>query len=137
MLDARFSGHLAWQRSRDESISPVYYGKELTYHPPLRAGLRLDLIQGRWTLSYCARYQAACYWSRSNLPEYKSKEQWNHEVQARLCLKRPSMVLSLRVDNLLDEQQEDIRGYSLPGRSWFGGIELARTSLPGPHREGM
>ena len=32
------------------------------------------------------------------------------------------VALSLRIDNLLDQRHEDIRGYPLPGRSWFGGI---------------
>ena len=126
------TGHLTWQDARDLGASPIYNGKQLPYHPPLQSALQLDLAWGPWTLRYGARYRAAIYWARSNLPDYRSEPQWHHDLLARFRLASTRLVFSLRVDNLLDDRQEDIRGYPLPGRSWYGGVEmnLRRQSKP-------
>ncbi len=129
--DARLTGHIEWQRTRDEGVSPIYNGEELTYHPSLRGGLRLEWIQERWRLNYNTRYRAASYWSRRNLPAYQSPPQWNHDLSVHWQVCRPGVTLALRIDNLTDGEQEDMRGYPLPGRAWFGGIEL---DFHGPDR---
>jgi len=121
--DAALTAHLHLQKTRDESPSPVYAGKELTYHPPLRAGIHADLERGRWRLRYTARYQAASYWGRSNLEAFKSEGRWDHDLLLRWQL-HGRISCSLRIENLMNRSQEDIRGYPLPLRSWFGGLDL-------------
>ncbi len=122
--DASLAGHLTWQETRDEGESPIYHGKELTYHPPWQAGLQTSLTQGRLTLRHDVRYQDGAYWSRSNLPEFRSPGYWNHDLALRWEVQRRRAALALRVENLFDRHHEDIRGYPLPGRSWYGGIDL-------------
>jgi iron complex outermembrane receptor protein len=122
--DASLTFHLAWQDARDEGASPIYHGKQLTYHPPLQSNVRLDLIQQRWRMSYTARYQAGSFWGRSNLPEFETADQWRHDLLIRCHLKQQKVIASLRIENLLDSELEDVRGYPLPGRSWFGGLEM-------------
>lgn len=112
-----------WQESRDEGVSPVYHGNELTYHPRWRGGGRLTLSVGDWSLCYNADYRGALYWGRSNLPEYQNDGFWNHELLFRWRCRR-ELTLSVRSANLLDQEQEDIRGYPLPGRAWYGSMEL-------------
>lgn len=122
--DASLAAHVTWQEARDEGRSPIYRGKELTYHPPWQAGLQLDLTQGRLELRHDARYQDGAYWSRSNLPAFRSPDYWNHDLTLRWSVGTWGATLSLRVENLFDRHHEDIRGYPLPGRSWFGGLDL-------------
>jgi iron complex outermembrane receptor protein len=122
--DAALTGHITWQDARDEGVSPVYHGKQLTYHPPLRAALELALTQGAFSLRHEVRYQDGAYWGRSNLPGFRSPGFWNHDLALRWDLAPRRVALALRIENLLDERHEDIRGYPLPGRSWYGGIDV-------------
>jgi iron complex outermembrane recepter protein len=123
--DAALTGHITWEDARDEGRSPVYHGKQLTYHPPWRAALQLAWTQGPFSARHEARYQDGAYWGRSNLPEFRSPGFWNHDLSLRWEVRAQLIALAVRVENLLDERHEDIRGYPLPGRSWFGGIDVA------------
>jgi len=122
-VDAELSVILQWQSTRDEGTSPFYHGKELTYRPRLRTGFFFRLTQGLWGLRYDSFYQGKAYWGQSNLSVYQSKDYWTHDLQIHRRIAALGSI-SLRVENLLDQQFEDIRGYPLPGRSWYGGIEL-------------
>ncbi len=122
--DASLSGHAEWQESRDEGRSPVYNGKELTYHPRWRASLALEVKQGCFELRHHARYQDAVFWARSNLPEFRSAAFWEHDLMMRWHVHTDRLALSLRIENLFDARREDLRGYPLPGRAWYGGIDV-------------
>jgi len=122
--DAALALHVTWQDARDEGRSPIYHGKELTYHPPWRVALQLAWTQGPIRLRHEARYQDGAYWGRSNLPAFRSPGFWNHDLALRWEVRPRPIALALRVENLLDDRHEDIRGYPLPGRSWYGGIDV-------------
>lgn len=122
--------HATLQDARDEGVSPVYHGRQLTYHPPLQGLGGLAVGGRRWRLAYTARFRAGSYWSRSNLPEFKSAAQWSHDLQFNRSLAGPGLSLALRVENLTDATLEDVRGYPLPGRTWFAEIGW-RLSEPG------
>ena len=121
--DAGCALRLEWQDARDEGASPVYHGKRLPYHPALQAQANVDLVQGRWMLGYTAVFRSAAYWGRSNLEMFRTPEQWRHDLALRCRLIDGRLALGLRIENLADRELEDIRGYPLPGRSWFGEIE--------------
>ena len=123
-LDAILTQQITWQATRDEGISPVYHGQELPYHPPWQTLTRLDLSYERLSVRHTARYCASTYWSRSNLPGFESGAYWDHELTLRCAIVPARMIISLRLENLLDERREDIRGYPLPGRAWYGGLDL-------------
>lgn len=118
-----FSGHLVWQTTRDEGSAQLYNGKELTYRPPWQLQLRADWPQNAWRLGYVVSFRDEAYWSRSNLPAYRTEAAWLHELQLRWKA-RAGTTLLLRIENLYNAASEDVRGYPLPGRSWFGGVEL-------------
>lgn len=122
--DASLALHLTSQDARDLGVSPVYHGKQLTYHPPLQANVQIDLRQGRWRLGYTLGYRDGIYWGRSNLPEFRTAEQWRHDLAWSCHLAGERIVASLRIENLADDPLEDVRGCPLPGRSWFGGLEV-------------
>ncbi len=116
-----FFGHVHWQHTRDEGRAVLYHGKELTYHPPWQIQLGIEWPHGAWRLAYLAHYRDQAYWSRSNLPDYRTDALWLHEAQLGW---RPVSQgeLSLRIENLYDARGEDIQGYPLPGRTWYAGI---------------
>lgn len=120
--------HATIQDARDRGASPVYRGKQLTYHPPLQAHGRLEVAWRDWRGAYSAQYRSASYWSRSNLPEFQSEEQWRHDLELRRALGRSGLAAALRIENLTDAWLEDVRGYPLPGRSWFVEIDWALSA---------
>jgi outer membrane cobalamin receptor len=111
------------QDARDLGVSPVYHGKQLTYHPPAQGEARCDLGWRGWQLDYAAHYRAGSYWSRSNLPAFKSDDQWSHDLRLRYRLGDSGVAAALRIENLTAARLEDVRGYPLPGRAWFAEIE--------------
>jgi len=121
--DATLALRLDWQDARDEGVSPIYHGRQLTYHPPLQARLALDLGCAGWRFAATSRYRAAAYWSRSNLEAFQTDAQWQHDLQLRWRIPRSELTLAARVENLTDARLEDIRGYPLPGRAWFAEVE--------------
>jgi len=122
-LRPALAGYLHWQDARDEGASPVYHGKQLTYHPPWQAHARCDLTRGRWQVTYAAQYRAASYWGRSNLPQFRGAAQQSEDLTLRYRLARRGLTAALRLENLRNRPLEDVRGYPLPGRSWFLEIE--------------
>lgn len=126
--DARLTLHLTWQDARDEGVSPVYHGKVLPYHPALQGQAILDLVQGRWTLGTTARYRSAVYWGRSNLPMFRAAAQWQQDLSLRCALLGSRLSAAVRVENVWNREMEDVRGYPLPGRSWF--TELQWRPVP-------
>lgn len=123
-IEAALTQQVTWQATRDEGVSPVYYGKQLPYHPPWRTLTRLDLTTRRFAVRYAARHCASTYWSRSNLAGFESAAYWEHEMTLRATLMPNRLGASLRIENLLDQRHEDIRGYPLPGRAWYSGLDL-------------
>lgn len=113
------SANLTWQDALDVGVSPVYHGKQLTYHPPLLAHLRCDFTRGGLQLTGSASFRAASYWGRSNLEQFRSPAQWSGDASLRGAVPRTPLVAALRVENVGDVRLEDVRGYPLPGRSWF------------------
>ncbi len=122
-VDANLSLWCEWQSTNDEGLSPVYHGNTLTYHPRWRSSLLLQLSAGPWALHHNARYKGSVYYGRSNLDLYQNKAYWTHDLQLRRRVGN-KITLSLRLENLFDQKFEDIPGYPLPGRSWYGGITL-------------
>ncbi|MFH1144206.1 MAG: TonB-dependent receptor [Candidatus Eisenbacteria bacterium] len=124
--DAGFTLRFTWQDARDEGVSPIYHGKQLPYHPALETQAGLNLTQGRWTFAYTTRHRSTVYWARSNLEMFRTPAQWQHDLSAR-CRLHERLILGLRIENLWDQGIEDIRGYPLPGRSWYGELEWRWT----------
>ncbi len=120
---ATLFGHLHWQQTRDEGAARLYQGKALTYHPPWQLLLGLTWPQGHWDVRYIAQFRDEAYWSRSNLPEYRTGATWLHELQLA-WRPAPQGGLSIRIENLFGTRSQDVRGYPLPGRTWFAGIEI-------------
>ena len=125
------SANLTWQDALDVGVSPVYHGKQLTYHPPVQAHLRCDLTRGALRLTGSTSFRAASYWGRSNLAAFRSPAQWSGDVSLRTALPRTPLVAALRVENVGDVRLEDVRGYPLPGRSWFLEFEWSAGARAG------
>jgi vitamin B12 transporter len=115
--------HATIQDARDRGVSPVYHGKRLTYHPPAQGEAQCELGWRGWQLDYSAHYRAGSYWSRSNLPAFKSDDQWSHDLRLRCRIGNSGVAAALRIENLTAARLEDVRGYPLPGRAWFAEIE--------------
>jgi vitamin B12 transporter len=122
-LRADVSAHMTLQETRDEGISPIYNGKQLTYHPPAQGQAGCDIGWRGWQLGWTSQYRAGSYWSRSNLPAFQSPDQWSHDLTLRHRFGKSGLTAAVRIENLTAAELEDVRGYPLPGRAWFAEIE--------------
>lgn len=94
----------------------------LAYRPKHTANLGMDLAVGRWMLHGDGRYRSeieevflfprqapAAYWVFNANAQYRITEMVH---------------LSLKGNNLLDEQYEELARYRMPGRNWMFGVSL-------------
>jgi iron complex outermembrane receptor protein len=115
------NANLTYLDARD--TSPDRTDDLLAYRPKYSGGAGADLALGRWTLHGDARY-------RSDIeevflyPRQAPAAYWlfNGAVQCRL---NGAWLLSVKGNNLLDEQYEELARYRMPGRNWLFGVQYS------------
>jgi len=95
----------------------------LAYRPKYTGGGGADLVLGRWTVHGDGRY-------RSDIeevflyPRQAPRAYWvfNGALQCRL---NGAWLLTVKGNNLLDAQYEELARYRLPGRNWLFGAQFS------------
>ena len=106
--------------ARDQS--PDRTDDLLAYRPKHTANFGADVTTGRWLLHGDARYRSEID-EVFLFPRQAPAAYWvfNANVQFRIS----AMVMaSVKVNNLLDEQYEELARYRMPGRNWMLGVSL-------------
>lgn len=109
------------QDARNLSEAPSQRNKQLPGRPRDELYLRTALDLGPFTLSYELNHIAKNYLDRVNFRAVDSRD-----LHALGFAYRPTAWLRLGVEarNVTDEQAEDVAGFPLPGRSFFGSIKI-------------
>ena len=119
-LGRRFSGSLnaTRQRAIDRS-GGAFDGKQLPGRPrdELSANAGIDFQRGR--LYYRFTYVSENFTDRPNTASEALEERYLHDLGYRLDLPHDLRVI-LEVKNLTDDQNADVAGFPLPGRSLYG-----------------
>ncbi len=121
---ARLMLRYNYQESRNLSQIAYYQNKEMPFQPRHNFSLRSS-VHPKWgehsgTISAEYKYQSYNWLDRTNSPAYfvHSRNFVNLIVQYGLRYSDSSMELSFEVRNILNETQEDVVGYPLPGRTY-------------------
>lgn len=115
------------QNLRDD---PRYYLNELPYRPRHKAHARLaggvERLKGRVEVDV----QSSQFVNRSATTSVPARAFVNLGATGRVW-KRPEVLLSLDLKNVLDTQSWDYDGYPLPGRALYGTVSFSMAALNG------
>ena len=123
-LIEEFTVDLNYTRQDAENLSeiPSQRGKQLPGRPRDELYLRAAFDHGPFTLSYELNHIAENFLDRVNFRRVDARD-----LHALGLALRPVAWLRLGVEarNLTDQQTEDVAGFPLPGRSFFGTIKVS------------
>jgi len=110
------------QEARNLGDVPSQRGKQLPGRPRDELYLRAAIDHGPFTLYYELNHIAENYLDRVNFQKVGSRELHGIGIAAR-----PYAWLRLGLDarNLTDQRTEDVAGFPLPGRSYFGTVKVS------------
>jgi iron complex outermembrane receptor protein len=113
-ISAAYTLSFSANRSGDER----FFDKELPYHPRHRAHARASYAW--WRLSAHADLDAQTFQqtNRTNTDPIPGRARADAGISARL-LDAPGLWLDAEMRNLFDQQDQDLYGYPLEGRSFF------------------
>ncbi len=116
-----------WQRARDTSGIRPYDGQDLPYLSPVEVWVRAARRQGAWRPYLTVAWQDGNYRDRINTPEARAPARSMVGIGLswrRIRADGGELRVSVRVDNLTDNDVYDVEGFPLPGRSWHAGVEV-------------
>jgi outer membrane receptor for ferrienterochelin and colicin len=115
------NANLTYLDARD--TSPDRTDDLLAYRPKYSGGFGADLLLGRWTLHGDGRYRSRIE-EVFLYPRQAPNEYWvfNGALQCRL---NGAWLLTVKGNNLLNEQYEELARYRLPGRNWLFGAQFS------------
>lgn len=117
-----------FQDARDRSDIPSRRDNELAGIPPHEVYLRSELQAGRrWRPFYELAFTSANFTDAANLREVPSRT--IHTVGLRTLLFDGALSLTFEARNLTDDQVQDVAGFPLPGRSFFGTVAYRWPSV--------
>ncbi len=115
-----FTANYTYQDAKDRSAAPSRNGKQLPGIPANDGYARVDLHP--WDLApfYELTFASGNFIDRANRVEVPSRIL--HTLGLRYALPSMSLALTFEARNIIDNQIEDVAGFPLPGRSYFGTI---------------
>jgi outer membrane cobalamin receptor len=115
------TANITYLDARD--TSPGREDDVLAYRPKYSGGFGADLDLGRWMVHGDGRYRSQIK-EVFLYPRQAPDEYWvfNGALQYRLA---DDWTLSLKGNNLLDRQYEELARYRMPGRNWLFGVRFA------------
>lgn len=117
-LDANYT----FQRATDASGLPGLNGKFLPGRPRHDAGARATVHAGPGRLFSEIDFIGGNFLDTQNLVEINRRLLWNAGASVRF-LKR--FIASVDAKNLLNQRVSDVVGFPLPGRSFYGKVEVS------------
>ncbi len=114
------SGNYTIQDARDRSSVSYWRKKRLPGRPKYELFNRVEIFTDRFRLFHELEFVDECYLDRANLREIDSRTFQNAGFSWSPA---EHIMLTFEVKNLSDRHSEDVAGYPLPGRSFYGTIE--------------
>lgn len=109
----------SYQVAADHSYEPdsPYYGGQLPYTPWNSGSAILNIAWKKLELTYSFIYTGERYSSSANIPVNHIDPYMTHDVSLSYthAFKKWSLLSSLQVNNLANEQYEVVKGYPMPG----------------------
>ncbi|MCK4547969.1 MAG: TonB-dependent receptor [Candidatus Eisenbacteria sp.] len=119
-----FSGNLTGLDAVNTGPVSYAHGKRLPDRPELAAFGKVAWRRGRKAVFYEFDYIGGNYWNSYNGIPPNSKDPVRvrrlHGMGVTLPVGLPGMELTAEVKNITDEQVEDVMGFPMPGRSFYG-----------------
>ncbi len=115
-----FTANYTYQDARDQSDAPSRNGKQLPGIPQNEAYLRADYHPWEIVPFYELSFASDNFLDRANLIEVPSR--LIHSLGLQYSLPWTPLTLTFEARNLTDNQIEDVAGFPLPGRSFFGTV---------------
>lgn len=109
------------QEALNQSRVPSQRGKQLPGRPRDEVYARLGFEREKWSLFYELNFIGANFLDRVNFRRVDRREL--HAVGLGVTV-HPALRIGFEARNLGDEQAEDVAGFPLPGRSFFGTIKV-------------
>ncbi|RMF93570.1 MAG: TonB-dependent receptor [Nitrospinota bacterium] len=117
------SGNYTYQQAKDDSNIPFLRGKRLPGRPLHELSTSLELFDKRYgKLFYTLNFTSGNFLDRANLVSVPSRTIHN----LGLTVTPPGvkgLSLTFEVKNLTDNQIQDVAGFPLPGRAFFGTVD--------------
>ena len=114
-----FSGNLTWQNPKDTSGQKLFNDKQLPGRAKFELFQHTELYFPYFRVFHELSILSQNFIDRANLRKYDSRTIQNAGVII-FPFGKKTLALSFEVKNFTDEQVEDIAGFPLPGRSYFG-----------------
>lgn len=120
-----FSANYTYQDTRDESAAPSRNGKQLPGIPQNEAYLRVDYHPWDLVPFYELSFASDNFLDPANLIEVPSR--LIHSLGLRYDIPWTPLTLTFEARNITNNQIEDVAGFPLPGRSFFGTVAYRWT----------
>jgi outer membrane receptor protein involved in Fe transport len=122
------TANYTWQDARDRSGATGIDGNQLPGRPRDDVYFRASYRHGGWEPFYELNFIAGNYLKRANRPEDKVDARALHSLGLAWTLPWTPLTATFEVRNLTDNQTEDISGFPLPGRTFFGSLHWSWES---------
>ncbi len=114
------SGNYTIQDARDRSRIAYWRNNRLPGRPQYELFNRIEIFTRHFRLFHEIEFIDECYLDRANLRKIDSRTFQNAGFS---WSPTKHIVCTFEVKNISDRHSEDVAGYPLPGRSFFGSIE--------------
>lgn len=115
------TGNYTYQDAKDRSDIVYWQGNRLPGRPEHELFHRIEIFSDRFRLFHEFEYMNESYLDRANVREID--ERTFHHAGISFSPKK-GVVLTFEVKNIFDEHEADVIGYPLPGRAFFGTVEM-------------
>lgn len=115
------SGNYTWQDARDKSNIAYWKDNYLPGRPRHQLFQRVEMFTDHFRLFHEFEYMNASYLDRANVREIDDRT--FHHAGVSFSPKE-AFVFTFEVKNIFDENEADVIGYPLPGRAFFGTVEV-------------
>lgn len=121
--DFQFDANYTWQDAENRDPNPNYVGKRLPGRPEDELYTRVQWSQPRGHVYYEINAIGKSYPTVDNYARFGIDSRLIHTAGIKLIV-RDWLSVSFEARNLGNDQAEDVYNYPLPGRSFFGTIEV-------------
>ncbi len=115
------SGNYTIQDTKDKSDIAYWKGNQLPGRPEFELFNRVEVFSEHFRLFHEFEYMDESYLDRANVR--KINDRFFHHAGVSFSPKK-ELTITFEVKNILDENEEDVIGYPLPGRAFYGTIDV-------------
>ena len=123
-----FTANYTYQDARDRSAAPSRNGKQLPGIPQNEAYTRIDYHPWDLVPFYELSFTSGNFLDRANLIDVPNR--LLHSLGLQYALSSMPLTFTFEARNITDNQIEDVAGFPLPGRSFFGTVAYRWNGAP-------